>query len=67
MNIEERLVRLEQQLNISVPGTIIYRSMKPGRGFEWGVAIGVMGMPKQFFLGDSIEEAIQNAEKELLK
>jgi len=74
--IDERIVDLER--DIDCPGTMITRVLKPhvpGRSvngvwrppekseLRWCVAIGAMEMPKRFYYGDTIEEAIRAAEK----
>lgn len=60
--IDQRIEALEAQFSKSIPGTQITRVMKKDRGFEWCVAIGNMGMPKAFFHGDTIAEALTRAE-----
>lgn len=64
MTIEERICRLEQGL--SVPGTQIVRHLKPKEGIGWSLAIGGMMEPKDFFYGDTIEEVLALAERELI-
>jgi hypothetical protein len=66
MSLEERLQRLEALLVPKLPGTQITRIMKQDHGFEWCVAIGVMSMPKLFFRGATVEEALALAEDALL-
>lgn len=74
--IDERMRALEG--NLICPGTTITRVFKPSdpggkvvkgkwqppeHGLQWCVAIGVMEMPKKFFYGDTIDEAVKEAEK----
>ncbi len=58
-SIDERLAALEA--NFSVPGTMITRQLIQ-TGIRWSLAIGVMGMPKAFYYGDTIEAALTAAE-----
>ena len=60
-DIERRILALEK--GQSVPGTMINRVLKDERGFGWCIAVGTMEMPKSFFYGDTIEEALCSAEK----
>lgn len=68
MNIDERIARLEEKIPSILKGTIIQRCLKPGdgAGIHWSIAIGVMTEPKLFFYGDTIHEALLEAEEALL-
>ena len=74
--IDERMKALEG--NLTCPGTSISRVFKPvipgktvrgkwqppeNQGMQWCVGIGVLEMPKKFFYGDTIDEAVKEAEK----
>jgi hypothetical protein len=59
--IEKRLIALETGL--SVPGTSLSRCMRENGGVVWVLAIGSIQLPKAFFYGDTIEEVIGKAEK----
>jgi len=69
--IEERLLALEKRYDVlcgyhKVPGTQLCRLLKKeGRGVEWGLGIGGAMEPKIFFYGDTIEEVLSAAEKNL--
>jgi hypothetical protein len=68
MNIDQRIAQLEALLfHSTIPGTQISRvlnSDSPGLG--WCVAIGAMQMPKLFFYGNTVEDALTAAEQQLL-
>lgn len=59
--VEKRLLALETGL--SVPGTSLSRYMRENGGVGWVLSIGSMQLPKAFFYGDTIEEAVGKAEK----
>jgi hypothetical protein len=59
--IDERIAELEKDL--TVPGTQITRILnEEGKGLQWCLSIGVMRCPKIFFHGETIDEAITQAE-----
>lgn len=62
MSIDERILRIEQQLKLTVPGTSISRQLAPERGMQWVIGFGQIHMPKEFFTGKTIEEALTCAE-----
>ena len=65
LTLERRIERLENQFR-KPSGTNIDRVLKfDGDGVMWCLGLGQMGMPKQFFYGNTIEEVISFAEKEL--
>ena len=66
LTLDERIARLETLLTIPVPGTQITRVMREDHGFRWCVAIGVMNMAKNFYYGDTVEDAVGAAEADLL-
>jgi len=58
--IDERITNLENKV-LSPPGTTISRIISEN-GQQWSLGIGQMSMPKQFFIGNTIEEIIFQAE-----
>jgi hypothetical protein len=64
MITEKRIHRLEEGL--TCPGTTISRVLLEGE-FQWCVGIGQMMMPKDFFYGKTISEALSKAEGSLKK
>jgi len=60
-NITSRIEKLEAAY--SLPGTIIQRVLAPAKGYMWSVGFGTMGLPKQFFTGESLDECMLKAEK----
>ena len=67
MTLDERILRLESRLQPKLPGTQIMRVMKPERGFQWCVGVGLMNEVKLFFYGETIEEAVSKAEEDVFK
>jgi len=63
---DTRISILEIKTSTGVPGTIITRSFTPASGMQWTIGFGNMNMPKQFFIGNTIEEALSLAERTLL-
>ncbi len=61
--LDERLLALEAIASPTIPGTMLTRVMKEDSGFKWCLALGRMHMPKAFFYGDTVEEAVCAAEK----
>jgi len=77
MSFEDRIKDLEEIyldcLNISpkdrdgwVQGTDLQRVLLAEGGRGWCLAIGLMGRPKYFFEGKTIEEAMQEAKRHLV-
>lgn len=63
--LDERLLALEAVASPAIPGTMLSRVMKEDSGFRWCLALGRMTMPKRFFYGDTVEEAVAAAEAEV--
>ncbi len=61
--LDERLQALEAIASPSIPGTMLTRVLREGGGFQWCLALGRMSMPKAFFYGATVEEAVCAAEK----
>lgn len=68
MNIDQRIAQLEALLfHSTIPGTQISRVLNnEGQGCSWCVAIGAMQLPKLFFYGKTVEDALSAAEQQLL-
>ena len=61
MDIDEIVARLEEGIEPSA-GTSISRQLDPdGDGMRWCVAVGPMMLPKRFYYGYTIREALENA------
>jgi hypothetical protein len=61
MSIDEIIARLEEGMEPSA-GTTISRQLDPdGDGMRWCVAVGPMMLPKNFYYGYTIREALENA------
>ena len=65
--------RAEQDLHAEalmaprLAGTMITRQLRDDRpGLSWCVAIGIMGCPKNFYHGATVDEALACAETDLL-
>jgi hypothetical protein len=58
---EERISNLEKGQH--PPGTILTRCIKRDGQLHWVLAIGQMGMVKDFFYGETIDEVLTLAEK----
>jgi len=63
-NLEKRLLALEQQVNSTIPGTMLTRCMSEtcGEGVGWCLSLGGMQQPKTVFYGDTIPEVVEAAE-----
>jgi hypothetical protein len=62
--MEERLMAQERRYVPEglVVGTQLVRSFAPLSGVQWSLRLGPMLRPLQFFHGETIEEALWNAE-----
>jgi hypothetical protein len=69
MNIEERILKLEEEkYKCPMPETAIQRIFPKEGPKKWCLALGMYYSPKLFFEGNTIEECITKAENyELLK
>ena len=71
MDIEDRLKVLEERFGYPgcVPGTQLVRTMNPvGQGpIQWTLALGPVQCPKNFFVGNSIEDVLTLAELEEIR
>ncbi len=65
MTFSERLLRLEQKScpPYTVPGTTLSRCFLPISGVGWSLGLGMLMEPKQFFVGNTIEDCLDQAEK----
>lgn len=63
-SLEDRIKKLEKKFSPTIPGTIISRQLNPGKGFQWCIGFGNMSKPKKFFTGQTISEALTNAENQ---
>lgn len=69
-SLTDRILVLEKKAPYAhIPGTTLSRSISPkdGGGFEWTLGLGGMGLPKVFFTGKTIEDAVKKAEKHFSK
>lgn len=57
-DVETQILKIERKWNL--PGTSLSRCLKDNK-LQWVLAIGPMGMPKDFFYGYSIEEVLNQA------
>lgn len=64
MSIDERILKLEKIHSPTVPGTTISRQLKQDTGMQWCIGFGQMYLPKYFYTGDTIEEALTKAEND---
>jgi hypothetical protein len=66
LTMEERILRIEKQIPVSVQGTILQRILTE-TGKAWSLGLGGLQEPKIFFIGDDINICLRKAEKELIK
>ena len=61
--------KLSKKLGTTCPGTTLARCLLPGEGsgIGWTFGIGVMSMPMKWFVDETIEGNIKQAEKWLKK
>jgi hypothetical protein len=64
MSIDERILALEKIHSPTCSGTTISRQLKPDIGMQWCIGLGRMYLPKYFYTGDTIEEALTKAEND---
>lgn len=64
MDIDARIKAIEDFVKAPIPGTMITRTAMPppAKGYGWCLAIGCMGMPKDFFHAVTIEECLTMVE-----
>ena len=62
-SLEKRIIKLEKLANLTTVGTIISRCMTEDGNMHWCVIVGEMyKMENHKFFGDTIEEAVYEAE-----
>jgi hypothetical protein len=66
LTIEERILRIEKQIPVSVQGTILQRILTE-TGKAWSLGLGGLQEPKVFFIGDDINICLEKAEKEFVE
>lgn len=72
MTIIQRIRRLETVMKVrwgvAVPGTVLSRCLGPTTedGLMWSLGVGMLSMPKKFFVGKTIPECLAQAEEEFL-
>lgn len=62
MDVEKEINALEQFID-GVQGTILQRTLLPGRRVGWTLSLGRMQDPKKFFTGQTIQECVERAKK----
>lgn len=67
LSIEDRILRLEALVSPRLVGTQLSRVLRENApGLSWCLALGVMGCPKNFYYGATMEAAVKAAEDDLL-